>query len=25
LRAEPFRFHSRGRDGAGAYLLARRR
>jgi hypothetical protein len=25
VRAEPFRFHSRGRDGAGAYLLARRR
>jgi len=25
LRVEPFRFHSRGRDGAGAYLLARRR
>jgi hypothetical protein len=25
LRAEPFRWHSRGRDGAGMYLLARRR
>jgi hypothetical protein len=25
VRAEPFRWHSRGRDGAGAYLLARRR
>lgn len=25
LRAEPFRWHSRGRDGAGIYLLARRR
>ena len=25
LRAEPFRWHSRGRDGAGMYLVARRR
>jgi hypothetical protein len=25
LRAEPFRWHSRGRDGAGMYILARRR
>jgi hypothetical protein len=25
LRAEPFRWHSRGRDGAGMYVLARRR
>ena len=25
LRAEPFRWHSRGREGAGVYLLARRR
>ena len=25
LRAEPFRWHSRGREGAGMYLLARRR
>ncbi len=25
LRAEPFRWHSRGRDGAGIYILARRR
>jgi hypothetical protein len=25
LRAEPFRWHSRARDGAGMYLLARRR
>jgi len=25
LRAEPFLWHSRGRDGAGMYLLARRR
>jgi hypothetical protein len=25
VRAEPFRWHSRGRDGAGLYLLARRR
>ena len=25
LRAEPFRWHSRGREGAGIYLLARRR
>ncbi len=25
LRVEPFRWHSRGRDGAGMYLLARRR
>jgi hypothetical protein len=25
VRAEPFRWHSRGRAGAGAYLLARRR
>jgi hypothetical protein len=25
LRARPFRWHSRGRDGAGMYLLARRR
>jgi hypothetical protein len=25
IRAEPFRWHSRGRDGAGMYLLARRR
>jgi hypothetical protein len=25
VRAEPFRWHSRGRDGAGVYLLARRR
>jgi hypothetical protein len=25
VRAEPFRWHSRGRDGAGIYLLARRR
>lgn len=25
LRAEPFRWHSRGRDGAGIYLLAQRR
>jgi hypothetical protein len=25
LRVEPFRWHSRGRDGAGVYLLARRR
>jgi len=25
LRAEPFRWHSRGRDGAGIYMLARRR
>jgi hypothetical protein len=25
LRAEPFRWHSRGRDGAGMYLLARGR
>lgn len=24
VRAEPFRWHSRGRDGAGVYLLARR-
>jgi hypothetical protein len=24
LRAEPFRWHSRGRDGAGMYILARR-
>jgi hypothetical protein len=24
LRAEPFRWHSRGRDGAGLYILARR-
>ena len=25
LRAEPFRWHSRGREGAGMYILARRR
>ena len=25
VRAEPFRWHSRGRDGAGMYILARRR
>lgn len=25
VRAEPFRWHSRGREGAGMYLLARRR
>jgi hypothetical protein len=25
LRVEPFRWHSRGRDGAGMYILARRR
>ena len=25
FRAEPFRWHSRGRDGAGMYILARRR
>jgi hypothetical protein len=25
LRAEPFRWHSRGRDGAGMYILAQRR
>ncbi len=25
LRAEPFRWHSRGRDGAGIYILARKR
>jgi hypothetical protein len=25
LQAEPFRWHSRGREGAGMYLLARRR
>jgi hypothetical protein len=25
LRAEPFRWHSRGREGAGMYLLAQRR
>jgi hypothetical protein len=25
LRIEPFRWHSRGRDGAGMYILARRR
>jgi hypothetical protein len=25
LRAEPFRWHSRSRDGAGMYILARRR
>ena len=25
LQAEPFRWHSRGRDGAGMYILARRR
>jgi hypothetical protein len=25
FRAEPFRWHSRGRDGAGIYILARRR
>jgi hypothetical protein len=25
IRAEPFRWHSRGRDGAGMYILARRR
>ena len=25
LRAEPFRWHSRGREGAGIYILARRR
>jgi hypothetical protein len=25
VRAEPFRWHSRGRDGAGMYVLARRR
>jgi hypothetical protein len=25
IRAEPFRWHSRGREGAGMYLLARRR
>lgn len=25
IRAEPFQWHSRGRDGAGVYLLARRR
>jgi hypothetical protein len=25
LRAEPFRWHSRGRDGAGMYVVARRR
>jgi hypothetical protein len=25
IRAEPFRWHSRGRDGAGMYVLARRR
>jgi hypothetical protein len=25
VRAEPFRWHSRGRDGAGTYILARRR
>jgi hypothetical protein len=25
VRAEPFRWHSRGRDGAGIYILARRR
>jgi hypothetical protein len=25
LRAEPFRWHSRGREGVGMYLLARRR
>jgi hypothetical protein len=24
VEAEPFRFHSRGRQGAGVYLLARR-
>ena len=25
LKAEPFRWHSRGREGAGMYVLARRR
>jgi hypothetical protein len=25
LRVEPFHWHSRGRDGAGMYILARRR
>jgi hypothetical protein len=25
IRAEPFRWHSRGRDGAGMYILAQRR
>ena len=25
VRAEPFRWHSRGREGAGMYFLARRR